>query len=109
VDAGKEWFVGKPALERMASLPASRRLAGLEFDGGPQDTAELRGMPITADGSVVGRVTSAERSIALDRAIGLGWIRSTGEGFPPELRAGTAVARMVPTPFYDPEGVRVRG
>jgi sarcosine oxidase subunit alpha len=109
VDMGKEWFVGKPALERMASLPASRRLVGLGFDGGPEETAELRGMPITLDGAVVGRVTSAERSIALDRAIGLGWIRSTGDGLPTELRAGTAAARVAPTPFYDPEGVRVRG
>jgi sarcosine oxidase subunit alpha len=109
VDMGKEWFVGKSALERMAPLPVSRRLVGLGFDGGPQDTAELRGMPISVDGAVVGRVTSAERSIALDRAIGLGWIRSTGDGFPTELRAGTAAARLAPTPFYDPEGVRVRG
>jgi len=109
VDAGKEWFVGKPALERVASLPPSRRLFGLEFDGGPDDIAELRGMPITVEGAVVGRVTSAERSITLDRAIGLGWIRTTGDGFPTELRAGTAAARVVPTPLYDPEGVRVRG
>ena len=109
VDAGKGWFVGQPALDRVASLPASRRLFGLEFDGGPADVAELRGTPITVDGVVAGRVTSAERSIALDRAIGLGWIRATGEGFPTELRAGTAAARVVPMPLYDPEGVRVRG
>jgi glycine cleavage system aminomethyltransferase T len=54
-------------------------------------------------------VTSAEHSIALDRAIGLGWIRSGDEGFPTELRAGSTVGRVVPTPFYDPEGGRVRG
>jgi hypothetical protein len=45
----------------------------------------------------------------LDRAIGLGWIRSGDEGFPTELRAGSTVGRVVPIPFYDPEGARVRG
>jgi glycine cleavage system aminomethyltransferase T len=54
-------------------------------------------------------VTSAGRSTALDRAIGLGWIRSVDGGFPEELRVGRASAHVVPTPFYDPEGVRIRG
>ena len=66
-------------------------------------------MPLTAEDRVVGRITSAERSIALDRPIGLGWIRVGEGGFPSELRAGPTIARVVSTPFYDPEGVRVRG
>ena len=61
---------------------------------------------------MVGRVTSAERSIALDRGIGLGWVRASEAGFPSELdvagHAG-ARARVVPTPFYDPSGERIRG
>jgi sarcosine oxidase subunit alpha len=109
VDMGKEWFVGKPALERMASLPLARRLLGLGFEGGPPDAAELRGMPITAGGVVVGRVTSAGHSVALGRGIGLGWIRVGDEGVPEGLRAGGATVRVEPTPFYDPEGMRVRG
>jgi sarcosine oxidase subunit alpha len=109
VDLAKPWFVGKTALERLAELPPPRRLAGLEFEGAPPDGAELRGAPLTAGGAVVGRVTSAARSPVLDRAIGLGWIRRGDEGFPDELGAGSAVARVVPTPFYDPEGVKVRG
>jgi len=36
-------------------------------------------------------------------------IRRGRDGFPNELRAGDAVARVVPTPFYDREGTRVRG
>jgi sarcosine oxidase subunit alpha len=109
VDMTKPWFVGKAALERLAELPPTRRLAGLKFEGAPADGAELRGAPLTVDGSVVGRVTSAARSPVLDRAIGLGWIRGGEDGFPTELGAGSAVARVVPTPFYDPEGARVRG
>ena len=46
----------------------------------------------------------------LDRTIGLGWIRREPEAtFPEVLRAGRVVARVVPTPFYDPEGDRLRG
>jgi sarcosine oxidase, subunit alpha len=108
VDMTKPWFVGKAALERLAELPPTRRLAGLVFEGAA-DGAALRGAPLTVGPAVVGRVTSAERSPALDRAIGLGWIRRDRDGFPNELRAGNAVARVVRTPFYDREGTRVRG
>lgn len=110
VDMSKPWFVGKMALERMATLGLTRRHVGLELTGGPADTAELRGEPLLVGGDVVGRVTSAERSIALGRAIGLGWIRAVDDGFPEELVTGSgAVATVVPTPFYDPEGGRMRG
>jgi glycine cleavage system aminomethyltransferase T/thioredoxin reductase len=108
VDMTKPWFVGKAALERLADLPPTRRLAGLVFEGAA-DGAGLRGEPLTIGGAVVGRVTSAERSPVLDRAIGLGWIRRGRDGFPNELRAGSVVARVVPTPFYDRRGERVRG
>ena len=110
VDMGKPWFVGRMALERMAALPLGRRHLGLEFTGGPADTAELRGEPLLAAGVVVGRITSAERSGALASAIGLGWVRASEDGFPERLvtRSG-AVATIVPTPFYDPEGGRMRG
>ncbi len=110
VDMTKPWFVGKRALERMDELPISRRHVGFEFTGGAADIADLRGEPLIVAGAVVGRVTSAERSIALDRPIGLGWIRAVDDGFPERLRTGSgAVATVVPTPFYDPEGGRMRG
>jgi sarcosine oxidase, subunit alpha len=108
VDMTKSWFVGKAALERLAELPPTRTLAGLVFEGAT-DSAGLRGAPLTVGAAVVGRVTSAERSPVLDRAIGLGWIRRDRDGFPNELRAGNTVARVVPTPFYDREGTRVHG
>jgi len=109
VEMTKPWFVGRPSLERLARLPRTRRLAGLEFDHAPADAAELRGVPLTVGDSIVGRVTSSASSPVLDRAIGLGWIRSGGEGLQTELRAGSTVGRVVPTPFYDPEGARIRG
>jgi sarcosine oxidase subunit alpha len=96
-------FIGRMALERMDGFPLERKLVGLEFEGTPQ-----RGMPLRAGDRVVGRVTSCVRSPALERTIGLGWLRQVDGEFPSSLRAGDAVATVVPTPFYDPEGARVR-
>ncbi|HEX6843821.1 MAG TPA: 2Fe-2S iron-sulfur cluster-binding protein [Actinomycetota bacterium] len=110
VDMEKPWFVGKRALERMSALPPRRRSFGLSFEGVDGDTAALRGEPLLRDGIVIGRVTSAERSPAVDAAIGLGWIRAVDGDFPERLSTGSgAPATVVPTPFYDPEGVRLRG
>ena len=113
VATDKEWFIGKRALQRIAELPRARTSVGLEFDRPPENVAELRGAPLLVHGRVVGRITSAERSITLDRPIGLGWIRASSHGeFPTALDvAGTsgARARVVPTPFYDPGGERLRG
>jgi sarcosine oxidase, subunit alpha len=97
-------FVGRASLERMATIPLERRFVGLEFDGTPQ-----RGGPLWAGGEIVGRITSCGTSEALGIAIGLGWIRGTEGTFPSTLRAGDLTARVVPTPFYDPEGARLRG
>ena len=109
---GLEWavamdkpaFVGKPALERMRRLPIERTLVGLRIDGAPR-----RGVPLLAHGRVVGRVTSCARSEAAGGTIGLGWLRAMeGTTFPTELVAGDTHAAVVPTPFYDPEGTRLR-
>jgi len=99
----KPAFVGKVALERMAALPLERRLVGLRFDAPPQ-----RGVPLTLDGRVVGRVTSCALSPSLGYPIGLGWVRAVDGAFPERLRAGEVEARVVPRPFYDPEGARIR-
>ncbi len=99
----KPRFVGKAALERMDALPLERRLVGLRFDGAP-----LRGAPLTADGRIVGRVTSCTDSAAVGAPIGLGWIRAVDGMFPSSLRSGDVLASVAPTPFWDPEGVRLR-
>jgi sarcosine oxidase subunit alpha len=103
VASDKEAFVGKHALERMAGLPLERTLVGMRIEGEP-----ARGVPLLADGRVVGRVTSAVRSDAVGGTIGLGWLRGQAGSFATELRAGSAAARVVATPFYDPDGERLR-
>jgi sarcosine oxidase subunit alpha len=95
------------ALERLAEKPIERKLVGLEFERGG---AELRGVPLWSGKRIAGRVTSAGWSPILERSIGLGWIRrEPGGEFPDVLRADRITARVVPTPFLDPEGERTRG
>jgi sarcosine oxidase subunit alpha len=104
VAMGKDDFVGKRALERMAQLPLERKLVGLRFDDTPQ-----RGAPLWLDGAVVGRVTSCAVSAAVGEPIGLGRIRGADGSFPTTVRTGAVTATVVPTPFYDPDGGRMRG
>jgi sarcosine oxidase subunit alpha len=104
VASDKPSFVGKQALDRMASLPLDRKLVGLRFDGTPQ-----RGAPLAVEGTIVGRVTSCAVSEAVGAPIGLGWIRTVDDVFPHTLAAVDITATVVPTPFYDPAGVRLRG
>lgn len=103
VAMGKPAFVGRAALERLSALPLERKLVGLAFDGEPQ-----RGAPLRAGDRIVGRVTSCAHSRALGRAIGLGWLRAVEGALPERLRAGDVSAEVVPAPFYDPEGARLR-
>ena len=108
---GLEWavamdkgsFVGRTALERMAGFPPERKLIGLALDERSQ-----RGTPLYAGAAIVGRVTSSARSQVLGRNIGLGWVRAVDGEFPEALRAGRVSATVVPTPFYDPAGERLR-
>jgi sarcosine oxidase, subunit alpha len=106
VSTDKGSFVGKVSLERMAERPVERKLVGLRFDG---DGSTLRGAPLSADGRVVGRVTSFERSDVLGgKEIGLGWITAIDGRFAKTFRVGHGTAAVAPTPFYDPGGARLR-
>ena len=99
----KPAFIGKVALERMAAFPLERKLVGFRFDATPQ-----RGAPVYASARIVGRVTSCAVSPALGYPIGLGWLRMVDGAFPERVRAGDVMATVVPRPFYDPEGARIR-
>jgi sarcosine oxidase subunit alpha len=103
VGMDKPAFLGKAALERMAAFPTERKLVGLRFDAAPQ-----RGAPMSIGGRIVGRVTSCARSNVLGTWIGLGWIRAVEGMFADHFECGSTRATVVPTPFYDPEGARLR-
>ena len=64
--------------------------------------------PVGARGFVVGRITSCARSAALGHPIGLGWMRARDGVFATTLTSNGVTATVVPTPFYDAEGARLR-
>jgi sarcosine oxidase subunit alpha len=103
VASDKAHFVGRAALQRMAAVPLSRKLVGLRFAARPE-----RGAPLLAAGEVVGRITSCASSPTLGYPIGLGWIRAIDGEFPTTLDVNGTRAHVVPTPFYDPAGARMR-
>jgi glycine cleavage system aminomethyltransferase T len=66
-------------------------------------------MPLLAEGVVAGRLTSCEWSDTLEAAVGLGWLRARDGAFPESVSVDGETVHVVSPPFYDPEGVRVRG
>lgn len=102
VNMDKPDFVGRSALARTASLPDHRRLVGLMMPG----PAPIEGSPISADGAIVGQVTSSFCSPALGRTVMLGWLKRAP--FPEAVEIDGRVASVVRPPFYDPEGARSR-
>ena len=70
------------------------------------------GEQMVDNGRLVGRVTSARYSPALDKSIGMGWVAPgwAHEGAAIQIRTGgtLASARVVCQPFYDPGGERLR-
>jgi len=106
----KEDFVGKPALGRLHERGLRQRLVGFEVPAGrlPNEGDQV----IDGQGRPVGRVTSVRRSPTLDRVIGLAWLPledgGTAKEFSIRSGAGTLQAMVVATPFYDPDGARMR-
>ena len=106
----KDDFVGKPALQRLQERGLRQRLVGFEVPGGqlPNEGDQV----LDAGGGPVGRVTSVRHSPTLDRVIGLAWLPLSGTATAPEFsirsNGRTLHAAVVPTPFYDPDGSRMR-
>ena len=106
----KDDFVGMPALRRVQHHGPRQRLVGFEVPGGrlPNEGDQV----VDPGGRPVGRVTSVRRSPTLGRVIGLAWLPVenglTAEEFAIRSGAGTVAATVVATPFYDPDGSRMR-
>ncbi len=103
-------FIGREALLRIKETGVERRLVGYEVEGGP--VAVAPGTPIEFEGDAVGKATIAGPSPTLGKTIGLGYVPPEYAGVGTELAirsdSGTLAARVVETPFFDPEGKRIR-
>lgn len=109
VDFNKGDFLGRDALAKAKDAP-SGRVVTIRVDG---DADGLDGAAIVADGRVVGQVTMAVPSPALEGAtIAMArLIRDVAQvGFilAVEAESGVRVAEVLRTPVYDPERIRVR-
>ncbi|HEX6417752.1 MAG TPA: glycine cleavage system aminomethyltransferase GcvT [Acidimicrobiales bacterium] len=114
LQAGLGWVVawGKGDFQGYAPLAAerergvARRLRGLEVDGRRPPRA---GCAVLLDGERVGEVTSGNLSPTLQRGIALAFLQpdvEEGREVMVDIRGSRAPARVVPTPFYRPDGSR---
>jgi sarcosine oxidase subunit alpha len=107
----KQDFIGKTTLAHLKERGPSQKLVGFEMLNLKEVPDE--GCQILDDDDLPrGRVTSARYSPTLQKAIGLAWapIASAAPGSTLRIRidGNPAVARVVPTPFYDPTGARMK-
>ena len=117
-EAGMEWalakkkpfYVGKRSIEMLVAKGVARRLVGFELADPVAPTPKECHLVIRG-GDIAGRVTSAVRSPTLGKVVGLAYVPDdlSAAGSPFEIRIDGGVmlgARVVPTPFYDPENKR---
>jgi sarcosine oxidase subunit alpha len=119
LEAGMPWivkfdkpnFIGKTALAQLQDEGLNQKLVGFQMLEASQVPDE--GAQIVGDGGFpVGRVTSARFSPALRTVIGLAWVpvmqAEAGGEIRIQLDDHVEPARVVPVPFYDPSGSRMK-
>jgi sarcosine oxidase subunit alpha len=113
VKSKKPFFVGSRSLEIVRRKPLVRQLVGFQLEAkASQGEHAVRDCHlIVLRGDIVGRVTSVAASPTLRQTIGLAHVRpelaAAGTQLSVRVDSGPLVsARVVPTPFYDPQGAR---
>ncbi len=108
VALGKRPFIGRDALQRLASAGPQRRLCTFSLDG----WAPLHGgEAILHQGRVVGTTTSAGYGHTLGRTIALGYLPAElGDVTEVEIEAFLVRHRAIrgPRVLYDPKGLRLK-
>jgi len=107
----KNDFVGKALLSyaHAAKDQSREHMVGfvLQAPGIPED-----GAAVVVDGQPAGRVTSSRYSPAKMAGVGLAWVKTAkaqeGAFIDVRVNGGLVKAKVTMTPFYDPEGVRLR-
>ena len=101
VDANREAYIPGTTLREMRQMASSRSLVGFTMVG---RGIARHGYPITDGVEMIGTVTSGSVSPTLDKAIGLGYVRSgfTSEGTRLfiEIRGKKIEAEVTCLPFY---------
>lgn len=110
VSRNKPFFVGGRAIDIQLKRPLARKLAGFVMTD-PKAPVPEECHLVIREGEIAGRVTSAARSPALGKIIGLAYLppdlTEPGERFTIKVAGGRLIeALVVPLPFYDPENAR---
>jgi glycine cleavage system aminomethyltransferase T len=99
-------FIGKPALDELASRGVDRKLVGVEFGGEPFRMWLDDFWPVERHGELAGTLTSASHSFRLKKNIGYAWvpIGLSQPGTTLEVRSpdGLLPATVAALPFLDP-------
>lgn len=110
VNFDKGDFIGRDAAARIRDTGVERQFVGFEVHEGPASVAP--GTPIEAGGNAVGKATIAAPSPTLGKTIGLGYVAPEYAAVGTRLSIRTDPqpldATVVETPFFDPEGKRIR-
>ena len=106
----KPFYVGKRSIDMQIAKGVTRKLVGFEV------TDENAPVPkechlIIRNGDIAGRITSVVKSPSVLKTIGLAYVpldlASNGSTFQIRADGGVMVdAKVVPTPFYDPDNKR---
>jgi sarcosine oxidase subunit alpha len=111
VNMQKPFFVGQRSLKILQARGPRQTLVGIEMPDAERLPKECH--LVIARGAIAGRVTSIARSRTLGRAIGLAMLAPelAHAGGEIEIRVENGEmlkARIVATPFYDPQNLRQR-
>lgn len=107
IEAGLAWtckldkdFVGRDAIAAAKERGPSRRIVGLECEGG----VPRHGHPVVSDGEVIGQVTSGTYGPTVGRNIALAYVPAAlakvGTALAVRIRDRDVAATVVKTPFY---------
>jgi sarcosine oxidase subunit alpha len=106
----KPFFVGQRSIEIQNAKGLTRKLVGFMLEDSSAPVPEECHLVVRGS-EIVGRVTSAVRSPALDKVIGLAYVApeqaEPGKSFDIKVQGGRIIrGKVVAIPFYDPENRR---
>ena len=100
-------FIGKAALRKIKEQGVSRKQVGLVIEGEALSGPNTSFWPVTKDGAIIGKVTSAIYSPRLKQNIALAMVsvEHTALGQTVEVVSNTGIrqATIVERPFFDPQ------
>lgn len=110
INLDKGDFIGRDALRAIRDKGVAKKLVGFEVESDPVVIPPKT--PIKIGDKEVGRVTFGAFSPSLNKVIGLGYVPTDFSGLGTMLtictEPETLSACIVNTPFFDPEGKRIR-